>query len=180
MDWCVHIGCQGLKPCHAPSVPLVPPAAPPWPAQLLLPHHRHHAQAQPPPWRFAFQREALQRQRTKHNSDQCMPKLPLSPCLSGSPLSVPLWLCCRVGGVHSLRGGADEVRRLCPHGALRKRVLHGPLVKKAPRVPHLLPSRWCIALSWHTGTLEGCNAVNQWVDGSVLIYWMLPAGKWEW
>lgn len=123
---------QGLEPCHAPSVPLVPPAAPPRPAQLLLPPHHHHAQAQTPPWKSAFKSEALQRQHIKHNSDQCMPKLPLSPHLSGSPLSVFLWLFCRVGGVHSLRGGTAEVRRVCSHGAFRKRVFHGPHVKKAP------------------------------------------------
>lgn len=42
----MHTGCAkpGASPC--PSVPLVPPAAPPWPAQLLLPPHHHHAQAQ--------------------------------------------------------------------------------------------------------------------------------------
>lgn len=125
-------GVQGLKPCHSPSVPLVPPAAPPRPGQLLLPPHCHHAQAQVPHWTSVFRSEALQRQCIKHNSDQCMPKFPLSSRLSESPLSVLLWLYCRVGGVHSLRGGAAEVRRVRSHGAFWKRVLHGPLVKKAP------------------------------------------------
>lgn len=122
---------QGLKPCHAPSVPLC---------------HQQYRQGQhncsclliatvpklrhfPGDLRFGV--KLCKGSTLNITQTNVCPSFP-SPHLSGSPLSVLLWLYCRVGGVHSLRGGAAEVWRVCSHGAFRKRVLHGTLVKKAP------------------------------------------------
>lgn len=145
------VGCWGLEPCHAhyvhcPSDATITVQTAPASLQLRKPHCNHVWAQLPGSAGGCLPVRLCKDSTTNRDLTGVCPSSSVPSWELERAQCILLFWCCRVGGVHPIRGGTAEVWRIHPCREFWKQVLHGTHVKKNAWIPDLLPARWSVAL----------------------------------